>query len=267
MHSCLYVGQVRHRRFSPSAHGFSFPLFMLYLDLSELDDVFRDYWFWSTRKPALAWFKRSDYLGDPSVSLAQAVGDAVLAHSGKKPQGPIRMLTHLRYFGYCFNPVTFYYCFDKAGEHVEAIIAEITNTPWGERHHYVLTEPDQSEQARVQRFQFAKDFHVSPFFPMDLDYDWRFARPGQRLSVHMNLIRDRRKVFDATLRLEREEINGLSLAWVLIRYPLLTLQVVTAIYAHAAWLKLKGTPFFAHPAHQPPPVTEPKPHDNSRPPV
>ena len=138
MQSCLYNGWVRHRRFAPRAHAFRYRLFMAYLDLTELDHVFRGRWFWSTRRPALAWFRRADYLGNPSVPLDQAVRDAVERDTGMRPRGPIRLLTHLRYFGHGFNPVSFYYCFDPADTRVETIVAEITNTPWAERHAYVL---------------------------------------------------------------------------------------------------------------------------------
>lgn len=158
MHSCLYDGWVRHRRFAPRAHAFRYRLFMAYLDLTELDRVFRGRWFWSTRRPALAWFRRADYLGDPSVPLDQAVRDCVERNTGVRPRGPIRLLTHLRYFGYVFNPVSFYYCFDTADTRVETIVAEITNTPWGERHAYVLSA--RGEQPL--RFRFGKAFHVSP---------------------------------------------------------------------------------------------------------
>ena len=95
------------------------------------------------------------------------------------------MLTHLRYFGIGFNPVTFYYCFDAADTRVESIVAEITNTPWNERHAYVLTDPMPEAAPRVLRYRFAKEFHVSPFMPMEMDYDWRFGVPGKRLAVNM----------------------------------------------------------------------------------
>jgi len=168
MYSCLYEGWVRHRRYAPRAHAFRYRLFMLYLDLDELDTVFRGRWLWSTRRPALAWFRRADYLGDARVPLKQAVLDRVEQATGRRPRGPVRLLTHLRYCGHCMNPVSFYYCFDETGERVDTVVAEITNTPWGERHVYVLpVDPDQ----RVLHFRFDKRLHVSPFMAMDLNYD------------------------------------------------------------------------------------------------
>jgi DUF1365 family protein len=138
MHSAIYTGRLRHRRFAPREHSFEYRLFMMYVDLAELDQVFRNRWLWSVKRPSLAWLRRADYLGDASVSLDQAVRDRVETETGERPTGPIRMLTHLRYFGVGFNPVTIYYCFDRADTHVETVVAEITNTPWNERHAYVL---------------------------------------------------------------------------------------------------------------------------------
>ena len=244
MHSALYTGLLRHRRFAPHGHEFSYRLFMVYVDLAELKEVFRGRWLWSAARPAVAWLRRRDYLGDPAVSLDTAVRDRVAAKTGVRPEGPIRMLTHLRYFGIGFNPVTFYYCFDRADRRVEFIVAEITNTPWNERHAYVL--PDVGP-ARPLRYRIAKQFHVSPFMPMDLSYDWRFSQPSARLSVHMEDLQDDRKIFDATLTLQRREISSAALAHALIAFPFMTARVVSAIYWQALRLWLKRIPFHSHP--------------------
>lgn len=247
MDSCLYFGTIGHRRFEPKPHVFNYDLFMVYLDLGELAEVFQNSRLWSTDKPALAWFCRSDYLGDPKQPLAEAVCDLVENSTGQRPQGPIRLLTHLRYFGYCFNPVSFYYCFDRSGQRVETVVAEITNTPWHERFSYVLCSAMDSGQADHHRYYFTKAFHVSPFFPMNLAYDWHFIEPGSELAVQMQLIRDDSKVFDAKLSLRRQEITPQRLTSTLYRYPAMTIKIVTAIYYQAALLKLKDIPFYAHP--------------------
>ena len=140
MHSAIYEGTVRHRRFAPVRNQFTYRLFMLYLDLAELSDVFRGRVLWSTDHFNLAWLRRSDHLGDPAVSLDEAVRELIAERTGTRPMGPIRLLTHLRYFGHCFNPVSLFYCYDPAGERVETVVAEVSNTPWHERHCYDLPD-------------------------------------------------------------------------------------------------------------------------------
>jgi hypothetical protein len=251
MQSCLYAGSLRHRRFGPRPHAFRYDLFMAYLDLAELEDVFRGRWLWSTQRPALAWFRRADYLGDATRPLDEEVRERVWRETGRRPRGPIRLLTHLRMFGHCFNPVSFYYCFDARGERAETIVAEITNTPWKERHAYVLPAAASASGAGRLRFRFDKQFHVSPFLPMALAYDWRFSVPRERLAVHMEDLRGGEKVFDATLALERREITGASLAGALARHPAMSAKIVAAIYWQALRLWLKGAPFHTHPAKLP----------------
>jgi DUF1365 family protein len=248
MHSALYTGRLRHRRYSPHSHAFSYTVYMVWLDLSELDCVFQGRWLWSARSPALAWFRRADYLGDTAIPLEEAVRRFVKEQSGRRPVGPVRILTQLRNFGHCFNPVTFYYCYDASGEQVEVVVAEITNTPWRERHAYVLPASARNTSGVALHFDFAKQFHVSPFMPMDLHYHWRFTEPGERLAVHMDNLQDGTRVFSATLELRRREITGASLAGVLLRFPASTLRVLVAIHWQALRLWLKRVRYHAHPA-------------------
>jgi len=248
MHSCLYEGQVRHRRFGPKTHTFTYPVVYAYLDLDELDQVFAGRWFWSTTNPAPVRFRRKDYLGDSTVSLKTAVRQRIERETGHFPSGPIRVLSHLRHFGFSFNPVIFYYCFDSTDSFVETIVAEITNTPWNERHAYVLPRKQSFSHSEDLRFRFGKVFHVSPFMPMDLQYDWAFGSPDQCLKVYMKNMNHDRTMFDARLTLERQLINGFTCARALIRYPMMSMKVIIAIYWQALKLFLKRMPFYSHPS-------------------
>jgi uncharacterized protein len=248
VHSCLYHGSVRHRRLEPAGHAFRYRLALLYLDLDEVDLVFAGRWLWSAgRRPAIAHWRRSDHYGDPQRDLRDCIRELVRERAGIEVDGPIRLLTHPRHFGYGFNPVNFYYCYAQGGQQLLAIVAEINNTPWGERHCYVLPQAANRGTPQRLRFEFGKDFHVSPFLPMDMQYDWRFSRPDAALAVHMENHRDGRKVFDATMTLQRQPINGRTLAASLARHPLVTLKVSAAIYWQALRLWLKRTPLSTHP--------------------
>ncbi len=247
MQSCIYEGRVHHRRYQPITHAFSYRLAMMYLDLEEIPDLFSDRWFWSQERFNLATFRRSDYHGDPTIPLDTAVRNKVEAIQGTRPAGPIRLLTHLRYFGHCFNPVSFYYCYDQGGHGVETIMAEVTNTPWMERHAYVLRRTEALEETREMHFRFQKDFHVSPFIDMDQQYDWFLSPPGPSLHVRMINTQAGAPFFEANLHVKRQEISGKSLARVLASIPPMTLKVVGAIYWQALRLKIKGADFHTHP--------------------
>lgn len=251
MQSALYEGWLRHRRFAPKVHDFRYRLSMLWLDLDEIETVFRGRWLWSTRATSVVCWRREDHLGDPQTPLIEAVRDEVERQSGRRPGGPVRLLTHPRYFGYGFNPVSFYYCYGTDGQSLEAIVAEVTNTPWGERHVYALPMERSLGGSRRPDFRFRKAMHVSPFLPMDLEYRCRLTPPGDRLTVHMEDLQEDRTLLDATLVLERREISGISLARALVRYPFMTGQVIVDIHWQALRLWLKGIPIFDHPAKTP----------------
>lgn len=247
LHSAVYEGRVRHRRYAPHPHAFTHRMAQLYLDLDEVDRVFDGRWLWSARHAAPARFRRDDFMVPHDRPLAEVVRDRVEAETGNRPDGAVRLLAHLRYFGHAFNPVAFYYCHDADGT-LSAVVAEITNTPWRERHAYVLPVDGATRRGRALEWRFDKCFHVSPFMAMDRRYAWRFTPPGDDLFVHMDVFDGARREFDATLALDRRPLDGASLARVLWRYPLMTVQVLGAIHWHALRLWLKRNPVHDHPS-------------------
>lgn len=247
MKSALCTGLVSHKRFGDKPHAFHNRIQLFLLDLSELNNVFQGRWFHAVERFNLVSFRRADFLGDPSTRLEDAVRHRVEEKLGRRPLGSIRILTQLRTLGYIFNPVSFYYCYDEAGK-LDAIVAEITNTPWRERHAYVLDAAGKSELL----FRFDKDFHVSPFFEMDHVYEWRFHFGEKEVGVSMTNFQAGQVVFRADIALCLQPINGRNLATGLVRFPIQPLRMHLFIYWHAARLYLKRVPFFTHPKKLPP---------------
>ena len=239
--SAIYSGTVRHRRFAERERSFRHGIAMAYIDLGELPDLLGG--MLATRRPGIVRFRRGDYFGSGPLDLA--VRERVRAETGVAVDGPIRVLTHLRSFGHCFNPVSFYYCFDRH-ERLQALLGEVTNTPWGERQAYVLTR--RSREGGVLGGESAKLLHVSPFFGMDQRYEWSVAEPRETLAVHIENREQDRRVFDATLALERRELTRGSLAATTARYPFATLRLLALIYGHAAAIRMRGIRTRPHPA-------------------
>ena len=242
--SAVYTGTVRHARVAPVAHRFTYRLAMTFLRLDEVDEVLGRHPLWSRRRGRPVRFGREDYLGDPDRDLAEATKDVVEADLGFRPDGPVALLAHLRTFGWCFNPLAAYYCYDAGGTRVVAQVLSVTNTPWGERTDYVI---DTRPSPAAWTARFAKTMHVSPFMGMDQTYRLEATAPGDDLRLTLRSEEDGEVVFVADLDLDRRRADRAGLGHVFWRYPLMTLRVSLAIHLQALRLWRKGLPFHRHP--------------------
>jgi DUF1365 family protein len=261
----IYRGVVRHKRSAPVRHDFRYRVFLFGLDLAHIEEAMACSRLLGYERAAHSSYRRADYFGDPSIPLDQAVRDRVETETGTRPTGPIELVSQLRTFGYSFNPVSFYYCWTPDRSALQAVLAEITNTPWSERHAYVLAWPERKPNAaaqqkprRSQRWQFRKSFHISPFSPMEIEHDWRFAQPGKRLGVHMiNRAPERGAEFEATLLMERRDFNAREVRRAILRHPCLPTKTLLGIYWQALKLWIKRAPFHTHPAKRATAPTKP----------
>ncbi len=239
LRSAIYEGTVVHHRYEPIDHHFSYRITMTMLDLDEIDAVCDHHPLWSDERANAVSFRRRDYLGDPASPLGDAVRNLVETRTGRRPEGPISLLTQVRTWGWLFNPISVYYCFAQDGITVESTVVEVTNTPWHERTAYVL--PGTGSHL------VAKELHVSPFLPMDLRHRFIIGEPGPRLVLGVDDLRSEERVFSASMVLRRHPADRRSLGRVLWRYPLMTMRVSWGIYRQALALRRRGVPFHAHP--------------------
>lgn len=246
MDSALYAGKLRHRRFSPREHSFSYPVFMAFLDIDRLPELMRVSPFASYNRWNWTSYCERDHFGDPGKSLRTRLAEDAARHGVTLPGGQIFLLTHLRYLGYVFNPVSFYYCYDREGS-LSLMLAEVNNT-FGETRNYWLTPENERASAAAKRYTSPKRMHVSPFMSMDLDYDCIFTAPGDRLVAHMNTVAAGKAFFDATLQLEHRPWTSRELHRALLAYPFMTLRVIGGIHWQALRLWMKRVPVFTHPS-------------------
>lgn len=237
-------GWVSHQRFLPRHHSFRYRLSMLCLDLDNLESAFTGRWFWSLEGANLASFRRADHLDGSERPLAEQARDIVAAKTGKRPEGELLLLTQPRYFGYVMNPISVYLCHDPEGV-LQAIIAEVHNTPWAERHPYILPVADGN--ASDIRINFDKALHVSPFMPMNMRYRLRLKRNEKGLILSLESYQDQTRIFAAHMALSHMPMNSRSLNWALCGTPFMTGKIVAAIYWEALRLWIKRIPYIPHP--------------------
>lgn len=244
--SCLYQGLVEHRRLSPAKNEFTYGALYYFLDLDEVSSIFNIPFFMSYNFPGLLSFWRKDYFGEAKKSLKESIHEFVFTKTGKRLEGPVRLLTNISYFGFCFNPASFYYCFAKDGVTLETIVLEVTNTPWNERHQYVMEYTGAGKKV----FNLDKEFHVSPFMPMTIDYTWVFNDPKESAYILMQNRNSGQKelIFDATLELKRIPLTRWTMFTSFVKFPLITFKTAVAIYWQALILYFfKKVPFYDHP--------------------
>ncbi len=248
LESSIYEGNLFHRRLTPAVHEFRYPIYWAYLDIDQLPQLFAKFRVASYNRFNWASFADRDHFGDPGLSIRKRLDRDAESHGLKLPTGKIFLMTQLRYLGYVFNPISFFYCYNREGK-LEMVLSEVNNT-FGETHNYWLHEGCRIPTVGGFRYRTGKAFHVSPFLPMELGYEFNFTDPAEATTVHIGVSESGQPKFDASMTLTRKDWNEANLLRSLIRFPFTTLMVVWRIHWQAAKLLWKRVPVFDHPARR-----------------
>jgi len=236
LNSGIFCGQVVHRRFEPVLHKFKYKMSMFGIDIDEINHISQKFALFGTSKFSPVKFNQKDYIVNEPGDLKERIASKVKSLGGKWDGTKVLMLIQCRCLGIYFSPVNFFYCYNKDGS-CELMLAEVSNTPWNERHYYLIDvlNPDMTK----------KTFHVSPFMQLNMKYKWRVSEPLEKVNISIanHFEETEAAVFDAHLTLRKTPLTSLNLIKSWISLPLMVFKIVTLIYWQALKLFIKRVPF------------------------
>ncbi|KPH62463.1 chromosome partitioning protein ParA [Pseudoalteromonas porphyrae] len=240
MTSAVYIGDIKHRRFAVKSHYFKHPIYMMWVDLIDPESLNNIHKGLGTKGFKALKFNQADYLNQDE-NIHETISDRAFKKIAELGVSDIfenvYMLGQLRCFGLYFSPVNFFFYQSKSGDFTH-MVAEVSNTPWNERHYYLV--PIE------KKVNFKKVFSVSPFMDLDMNYHWNTRFKNDNAMIHIENKKDGTVLFDATLRLKRQSLNNESVSALLKQFPAMTWSIFKGIYVHAFKLFCKRVPFIGH---------------------
>lgn len=246
--SRIYLGSINHRRLSPKYHSFKYSLYMLALDPLEMEKRHTPSWLFGFSKFHPLGFVEKDYIRSELGSLEQRIRNKVTELDNNIQISRILMLVQVRCFGIYFSPANFYFCYDQ-NENCTHMLAEVSNTPWNERHYYLVDLQKKSDKTNEKYFQ------VSPFMDLNMSYFWQVKPPSNDTDKLVVNIENKRKnlqsgkmdkLFDVSLTLYKKDFTNVSLLGIWLQLPIMTIKVFFSIYWQALKLFIKGIPFIGY---------------------